>query len=194
MSVSIHLSDQALLKNFTGLLWQRQFLTNQLSLGFWMCQLVMSLGRWGLLLRSILGWSNCLRSEDGDERNMPWAEYSWLELAASVPYPSEAVGKALYLSAFMVRLTRWLTPCTIVSIWRDDELAPLPWQCNSTGPKAFTGLVWGSKSGQSLHWIPWPGEAIVFSLQMGKLQALHSVRFPGWTRWRLYSVMSRAIN
>ena len=33
-----------------------------------------------------------LRSEDGDERNMPWAENSWLELAAFVPYPSEAVG------------------------------------------------------------------------------------------------------
>ena len=52
---SMHLSNWALLPDFTGLLWQRQFFTRQLSLGFWVCLLVMSLGSWGLLFWSVLG-------------------------------------------------------------------------------------------------------------------------------------------
>ena len=51
--VSAHLSKLCL-SDFTGSLWQRQFFTSQLRLGFWMCLLVMSLDKWwGLLSGSI---------------------------------------------------------------------------------------------------------------------------------------------
>lgn len=51
---SAHLSNEVPALEFTGLLWKIQFLTSQLSLDFWVCLLVMSLGQWGLLFWSVL--------------------------------------------------------------------------------------------------------------------------------------------
>lgn len=56
------------------LLWQRQFLTSHLSLGFWVCLLGMYLGEahyYGLLLSEVT--VQALKKGMGD---MPWAENS----------------------------------------------------------------------------------------------------------------------
>ena len=73
MLVSAYLSNGALLPDVTVLLWQRQFFTSLLSLGFLVCVLIMSLGRWGLLFWSFFGWGTCLNSKDGDG-----GVYCWL--------------------------------------------------------------------------------------------------------------------
>lgn len=74
--------NQTPLPGFTGLFRQRQFFTRQLCLVFWLYLLLISLGRWGLLVWSVLGWCNCLSSEDGE---VPLAEDSWMELLAWFP-------------------------------------------------------------------------------------------------------------
>ena len=63
MLVFVHLSKWAPLPDFTSSLWQRQFFTSQLSLGFWICVLEMFLGGWNLLTGSVFGWDHCLSSE-----------------------------------------------------------------------------------------------------------------------------------
>lgn len=60
----------------SGLLWQRWFFTSQLSLGLWVCLLVISLAVLGLLSGSVFGQRHCLSSEVG-ARGMPLTEYSW---------------------------------------------------------------------------------------------------------------------
>ena len=62
-SLFVHLSKWAPLPDFTSSLWQRQFFTSHLSLGFWICVLEMSLGGWDLLTGSVFGWDHCLSSE-----------------------------------------------------------------------------------------------------------------------------------
>lgn len=65
MLVSMCLSNWGSLPDFTGLFWQRQS-TSWLNLDFCVCLLVMSLGRWGLLLWCIFDQGNCVRSGDRD--------------------------------------------------------------------------------------------------------------------------------
>lgn len=48
--VSAQLINEFPPPDFEGLLWQRQTFTSHLRLGFWLCLLVISLDKWGLLL------------------------------------------------------------------------------------------------------------------------------------------------
>lgn len=76
MLVSVHLSTWTHLVDFVGLLWQTQLLLSQLSLGLWVGFLVMTLGRWNMLLWSLSGQGKYSDSQEGD-RGM----YSWLRTA-----------------------------------------------------------------------------------------------------------------
>lgn len=61
-----NLNKQSPLPDVTGLLRQtvlHQLSSDKLSLGFWLCPLVLSLGKWGLLSWPILGRYHCLSSE-----------------------------------------------------------------------------------------------------------------------------------
>lgn len=60
---SVHLSKQSPLSDLKDLLWQEQFLTSHLSLVFWMGQLVVSLGRQGLLIKVSIWQGHCPYSE-----------------------------------------------------------------------------------------------------------------------------------
>ena len=95
----MYLNNQASLLDFTGLLWQRPIFTSQLSLGFWVCLLKMALGRWDLLLRSILECGNHSISEEKDRGCALGLEQSD-RTAGFAPYQCEAVGQALWCSGF----------------------------------------------------------------------------------------------
>lgn len=88
MLASMHLNKQSPL---TSLLWQRRFFNTELSLGFWMCLLIMYLGRWDLL--SLFGQGRCLSSK---------TVWRWVDrTAALVPCSNEAVGWALQVAQLL---------------------------------------------------------------------------------------------
>ena len=81
-------SNWAPLPDFTCLLLQREIFTCQLSLGFWAYLHVISLARWGLLLRSFFGWGRWAQWTGMDMHATDWEQLSRTSLL--LPDPCEA--------------------------------------------------------------------------------------------------------
>lgn len=79
--MSVHLSEWSHPPDFTGLLWQTQFFTSQLILGFRIGQLVTFVEKWGLLLGCLFELGTVLDPRWG----VPLARNSWIGLLAWLP-------------------------------------------------------------------------------------------------------------
>lgn len=103
--VVVHLSKQSPLPNFTGLFSQRQFSASSLSLGFWICPLLMSLGRRGILSGFVWGQGHHPSPEVGGE-GVPLAENSWIGLITWFPTQVKLQGGFSSCLGSLVRLPR----------------------------------------------------------------------------------------
>lgn len=83
----MNLSKQVPLSDFTSLLLQRQFFTSLFGFGFWTGLLIMSLGRWVLLSKTVLGKApvQILRYVCGEREIVPLVENNWTGLMAWFP-------------------------------------------------------------------------------------------------------------
>lgn len=103
--VVVHSSKQSPLPNFTGLFSQRQFSISSLSLGFWMCPLLMSLGRRGILSGFVWEQGHCPSPEVSGE-GAPLTENSWIGLMTWFPTQVKLQGGFSSCLGSLVRLPR----------------------------------------------------------------------------------------
>lgn len=92
--VSAYLSKQFPLPDFTGSFGRDSHLT----LGFWTCLLLTSLGRWDFLSVFVLRQGHCPSSEPGVQGTAGWEELD--ESAGLIPCLSKGLGWTLWLPGF----------------------------------------------------------------------------------------------
>lgn len=133
----MHLSNQVPLSDFTCFLWWRQIFFGQPSLGLWVCMLKISLGRWGLLLWSVLGMRQ-LNTDKRGERDMPLAENRWIELLKWFPTKVKLQDGLCGYPHSLVRFTRWSRLDIIFSCKWGHKWASLPCKCITIGHRVCT--------------------------------------------------------